>query len=306
MKVYRTKKAEKHIRETYDALLQKWRIKFKEKMIETRYGNTHVTECGNEYGKPLVMFHGVGDDSALMWFYNARALGEHFHLFAVDTIGGPGKSMIGERYNKKFDDVIWIDDILDGLALKKASFVGVSHGGYLVQLYALCRSERVDKAISLAASVPTETEGSPMKTMMKIFLPEALFPTKKNVKKLIIKLSGKHSEVFTENQMIMEHYAWLLKGFNNMAMGYHKVRAFSEEEINKIRSKVYYLVGRDDPFEKLGGAEALKSENMHVKFYGGVGHGINHEIAEEINQEIIEWVSGTNQKETVNDAIQAG
>jgi pimeloyl-ACP methyl ester carboxylesterase len=293
MKVYRTKKAEIHIRETYDALLQDWQTKVKEKMIETRYGNTHVTECGNEFGKPLVMFHGVGDDSALMWLYNARTLGEHFHLFAIDTIGGPGKSTIGEGYNEAFDDVMWIDDILDGLALIKASFVGVSHGGYLVQLYALCRSERVDKAISLASSVPVEANGSPIKTMMKIFLPEALFPTKKNVRRLIIKLSGTHSDVFTENQTIMEHYTWLLKGFNNMAMRYHKVRVFSEEEISKIRDKIYYIVGRDDPFEKLGGAEALESERMHVKFYDDVGHGINHEIAEEINKDIIEWVNGT-------------
>ncbi len=83
------------------------------------------------------------------------ALGKHFHLFAVDTIGGPGKSTFTEAYNKDFDDVLWIDDILDGLSLPKTSIAGVSNGGYLVQLYTLCRSERVDKAISLAASVPT-------------------------------------------------------------------------------------------------------------------------------------------------------
>lgn len=291
MKVYRTKKAQLRIMESYDALLQKWGIKIKERMIETRYGDTHVIEGGNEAGKPLVMFHGVGDDSALMWLYNADALGGHFHLYAVDTLGGPGKSIIGAGYNKDFDDVVWIDDILDGLALKRASFVGVSHGGYLVQLYALSRSERVDKAISLASSVPAGANGSPMKTMMKIFLPEALFPTKKNVRKLIIKLSGKHSEVFTENEMFMEHYMWLLKGFNNMAMRYHKIRAFNEEEIGKIRDKVYYIAGREDPFEKLGGARALESEKMHVKFYDDAGHGINHEIAEEINKEIIDWVT---------------
>ncbi len=289
--VYRSKTAEIHIKETYVELLQNWQIKVIEKMVETRYGSTHVIECGNEFGKPLVMFHGVGDDSALMWLYNARALGEHFHLYAIDTIGGPGKSIIGNGYNKEFDDVLWIDDILDGLALKRSSFVGVSHGGYLVQLYALCRGERVEKAISLAASVPIGTHGSPMKIMMKIFLPEALFPTKNNVRKLIVKLSGKHPEVFTENKIIMEHYTWLIKGFNNMAMRYHKVRNFNEEEISKIRDKVYYIVGRDDPFEKLGGAEALESEKMHVKFYDDVGHGINHEIAEEINREIIEWIN---------------
>jgi pimeloyl-ACP methyl ester carboxylesterase len=289
MKAYRSKKAERHILETYDELLRMWNIDYAERMVETRYGKAHVIECGCETGKPLILFHGVGDDSALMWIYNAAALGKHFHLFAIDTIGGPGKSTFTEAYDKDFNDVLWIDDILDMLHLTKVSIAGVSNGGYLVQLYTLFRSERVDRAISLAASVPTDKGGSPMKTMMKIFLPEALFPTKKNTEKLIVKLSGKHPEVFTDNGMIMEHYRWLLRGFKPMTMAYHTVRSFSEEEIGKIRDKVYYLVGQEDPFEKLGGAQALIDEKMHVKFYDGVGHGINHEISDIINEEITAW-----------------
>ena len=289
MKAYKSKRAQHHILETYDELLGLWKINFTERTVETRYGNTHVIECGCETGKPLVLFHGVGDDSALMWIYNAATLGRHFHLFAVDTIGGPGKSTYTKAYNRQFSDVLWIDDVLDGLQLSKASLAGVSNGGYLVQLYTLYRSERVDKAISLAASVPTGKIGSPMKTMMKIFLPEALFPTKKNMKRLIKKMSGQHPAVFTDNAAIMEHYRWLLKGFRPMTMSYHNIRSFSEDEISKIRNKVYYLVGRDDPFEKLGGMDALIGENMHVKFYDCVGHGINHEIADAINTEIIKY-----------------
>jgi hypothetical protein len=289
LKAYKSKRAQRHILETYDELLRQWKIDFTERTVVTRYGNAHVIECGCQTGKPLVLFHGVGDDSALMWIYNAAALGKRFHLLAVDTIGGPGKSTFTEAYNKEFSDVLWIDDVLDGLQLSQVSIAGVSNGGYLVQLYTLYRNERVDKAISLAASVPAGEIGSPMKTMMKIFLPEAIFPTKGNVKRLIIKLSGQHPEVFTDNAMIMEHYRWLLKGFRPMAMTYHAVRSFSEEEISKIRDRVYYLVGKEDPFEKLGGMQALIDEKMHVKFYDGVGHGINHEIADTINKEIIEW-----------------
>ena len=173
MKAYKSKKAKRQILETYDELLRLWKIDFTERTVETRYGNAHVIECGCETGKPLVLFHGVGDDSALMWIYNAAALGKHFHLFAVDTIGGPGKSTFTKAYNKKFNDVLWIDDVLDGLQLAQTSIAGVSNGGYLVQLYTLYRSERVDKAISLAASVPAGEIGSPMKTMMKIFLPKS-------------------------------------------------------------------------------------------------------------------------------------
>lgn len=291
MKAYKSNRAKSHILDTYDKLLKSWNIDVTEKMIETRYGGTHIIECGFNTGTPIVLFHGVGDDSALMWIYNAAALGKYFHLFAVDTIGGPGKSTFTNAYNKDFDDVLWIDDILNSLKLTKVSMIGVSNGGYLTQLYTLYRGERVDKAFSLASSVPVGEEKNLMKTMMKIFMPEALFPTKKNVEKLIKKLCGGHPEVFTDNSLIMEHYKWLLKGFNPMGMKYHNIRNFSEEEIGKIRSKVYYLVGHDDPFEKLGGEQALINERMNVKFYDGVGHGINHEIADIINTEIINLLS---------------
>jgi pimeloyl-ACP methyl ester carboxylesterase len=108
MKAYKSKQAQHHIINTYDNLLKLWNIDITEKMVKTRYGDTHVIECGIKAGQPLVMFHGVGDDSALMWIYNAAALGKYFHLFAVDTIGGPGKSTFTDAYNKNFDDVIYV------------------------------------------------------------------------------------------------------------------------------------------------------------------------------------------------------
>lgn len=292
IKVYRSSKAQSSIQNTYDKLIAKWDVRVDEIDIPTSYGNTHIIACGEETNPPLVLFHGVGDDSALMWVFNAKALSEQFRVYAVDTIGGPGKSTLGEGYNKGFDDVLWIDKVLEGLNLKKSSFMGVSHGGYLVQLYTLHRPDKVDKAICLSAAVPIGESGNPMKTMMKIFLPEVLFPTKNNVKKLLKKLSGANYSVFTEDKLIMEHYTSLIKGFNNMAMRYHKVSAFSEEEVDRIRDKVYYLVGIDDPFEQMGGALTLKNYRMNVKFYDSVGHGINHEISDEINQIVLKLLQG--------------
>ena len=291
MKVYRTKKAGIKILETYDRLLEQWGCDKKERDIDTAYGFTHVIEWGEEDKQPLVLFHGVGDDSALMWIYNAKTLGEHFHCFAIDTMGGPGKSIPGDGYNKSFDDVKWIDDVLDSLGINKAFFAGVSNGGYLTQLYTLERPEKVIRAISISCSVPTGPNGNPLKNMIKIFLPEALIPTKRNTEKLIKKLSGKNFRVFTDNETIMDHYRALLIGFNNMAMGYHKVRSFDEGEfenaLGKIRDKVIYLVGEEDPFEKLGGKEALLSSRMNAEFFEGAGHGLNHELADIINEKII-------------------
>lgn len=288
MKVYRSRKMQQEIIRTYNKLVKQWGIVVEEMDIATPYGMTHIIACGNKNNPPLLLFHGVGDDAALMWIYNAKYLSLYYRVYAVDTIGGPGKSVPGELYNKDFDDVLWIDKILESLSIEKAFFAGVSHGGYLVQVYALSRPERVIKGISISGALSVGNNGSPMATMMKIFLPEALFPTQKNVKKLIEKLCGENSAVFTENSDIMEHYTYLLKGFNNMAMGYHKVHTFTEKEVDIIRGKVEFLVGLEDPFEKLGGAAAIQVNHMCATFYENTGHGLNHERADEINKKMVE------------------
>jgi len=293
VKVYRNKKAEANILRTYDRLLASWEVEIIEKDIPTTYGSTHVIQWGRKTNPPLILFHGVGDDSPLMWVYNAKALQEHFSLYAIDTIGGPGKSRPNDNYTKGFDDLAWIDQVLDGLSLLRQSIciAGVSHGAYLAQLYGLHRPDQVKKILCMAGTVPAGN-ASPIKTMMKIFLPEALFPTPKNVVKLLCKLSGKHHHVFTENPDILEHYECLLKGFNNMAMSYHKIESFSRRQIDAIRDKSFFLVGEEDPFMILGGKDMLLQFNMKARFFPEAGHGINHELSQEINQIIAEYFLG--------------
>ncbi|MBP3886373.1 MAG: alpha/beta fold hydrolase [Cellulosilyticum sp.] len=284
IKPYKNRRSAEKILGTYNELLKQWDTIIEERDIETTYGSTHVIVAGKIDGLPVMLFHGVGDDSALMWLYNAKEWAEEFRLYAVDTIGGPGKSKPNSAYNESFDVARWVDEVREHLGLGKVNLIGVSHGGYLVQYYNLVRHEWVDKAISMASSVPDESSGSTMKKMMKVFFPEAFFPTNKNVKKLLHKMAGRNVGVFTENERIMTHYKWLLKGFNNMAMRYHKIKKFSVSEINVIRENTYYLIGEEDPFEKLGGKEALIQHKMKVRFFEETGHGINHEKAEEVNQ----------------------
>jgi len=289
MKVFKSDIYRQRIFDTYDILLALWDIPKEEYDLRTFYGTTHVIACGDKNKPPLVLFHGVGDNSALMWLYNAKELSRHFRVYAIDTIGGPGKSIPNENYNKNFDDIRWIDEVLDALSLNRCHAAGVSNGAYLAQYYGTARPERFDKIICMAGSLPAGTS-SPMKNMMKIFLPEALFPTKKNIVRLLKKLSGKKSAVFTENPAVMEHYEYLLKGFNNMAMRHHKLISFNQAQIDIIKNKALYLMGQEDPFVKLGAGDALTRHQMNSRFYPEVGHGINHEISNEINQAILKYL----------------
>ncbi len=293
--VYKNEKAGRMIQESYDALLKLWGADIKELDISGRYGTTHVIETGNQNMPPLVLFHGVGDDAALMWIYNAKELSQHFHVFAIDTIGGPGKSVPGDGYDKSFDDEIWISELLDKLGLEKVFLAGVSNGAYLTQMYTIKNPERVIKAVSMAG-VPVKTTGNSkmaaMKAMMKVFLPEALFPSDKNVMKLIRKMTGSNYSAFTNNEIVFRHFKQLMTGFKRSAMLNHKVIGFSEEEIFSLKDKLLCIVGKKDPFIMLGGTqleEALKQYPLQVIFMDDAGHGINHEKAAEVNKLIIDY-----------------
>lgn len=289
MKVYRSKKAKEKIIDTYDTLIEKWETPVDSVDVPTRYGLTHVNIFGKKEANALVLFHGVGDNSALMWIYNASELAKHFRVYAIDTIGGPGKSKPNHNYNKHFDDILWLDEIFDYFNLNNLNIAGVSNGGYLAQYYTLARNNRVNRVLCMATSVPVSSGGSPVLTMMRIFFPQALIPTKKNVLRIITKLSGKNSGAFTENPLILEHFTYLMRGFNRMAMAYHKVIPFTDHQVESIRGKCKYFVGEEDPFAKLGGKAMLEKYKMDVEFFDEVGHGINHEIPDEINAKMIAY-----------------
>ena len=287
---YKTSDGRRMIYESYDALLKLWDTELTELDIDTSWGKTHVITAGSKANPPLVLFHGVGDNSALMWIYNAKALAQHFFIAALDAVGGSGKSEPNERYFKDFDQTKWIDEVLDGLSIGKADLAGVSYGCYLTQCYAIKRPERVGKILCMAGSIACGGGHSRMFRMMKVFLPEAMFPTDKNVLRLIRKLSGDNAAAFTDNADLMRHWACLLRYFNNQSMMYHKMRSFTPQQFAAIRDRMFILIGDRDPLSHHSDALKLMDENkVNYQIVSGAGHGINHEKAERINRTMVEY-----------------
>jgi pimeloyl-ACP methyl ester carboxylesterase len=289
MNVFKSEKLKESILETYNQLLDMWGVEKEERDIMTTYGATHIIACGDRDKPPLLLFHGAGDNSALMWIYNAGYLSRYFRIYAVDTIGGPGKSEPDENYNNDFSAAAWTDEILSALNLDSVYIAGVSNGAYLAQCYGIRRPVKVKKIVCMAGTVPV-TKHDPMKLIMKVFLPEALFPTTENMNKLMAKLCGTNIRAFTGNPVVMEHYLNLLKGFNNITMRHHRIESFDVSQLDLIRGKTLYLVGDADPFAAMGGKELLIRHKMNARFFPNVGHGINHEIADEINGIIVGYL----------------
>lgn len=295
IKVYKSEKGKKEIIKTYDILLSKWGIAYSEIDIDTRYGSTHIITAGKIDNPPLVLFHGVGDDSAMMWVYNAKAWSSKYRIYAIDTIGGPGKSVPNEYYNENFDMLLWVDDVLKELDIKKANFAGVSNGAYITQSYGARRPSKCIKLVCMAGGL-TAGDKSPglwdMIQTFKVFFPEALFPTKKNLIKLITKLCGANLYRILDDKDIISHWYALIRYFNNMAMGYYKLIPLSGAEVSNMRDNSLFIIGDKDPIaygEKA--VNILKENQMEFIIINGAGHAVNHEFSNKVNEMVLDFLS---------------
>ncbi|WP_230202549.1 alpha/beta fold hydrolase [Paenibacillus ihumii] len=278
--------------DSYDKLLSAWETSFKERDIETTYGQTHMIIAGDPQHPPLLLFHGTADNSAMMWVYNIKELAEKFYVIAVDAIGGSGKSEPNLNYGHQFDQVRWIDEIVSVLDMESLNVCGVSYGAYLSYYYTLKRPDKVNKAICLAGRIPS-SQFEIMSKMMAAFLPEALLPSEKHCKKLLRKLSGPNYIKFAENEVLITHWYYLLRYFNNKSMMHHKIAIMDDAaEIAKARGKLLFLIGKYDRLSNYPQAiKKLEDNELNYKIIKDAGHALNHELPEIINEEIISFLT---------------
>lgn len=283
---YKSPEGGKLILESYDRLLRAWGMEKEEMDVDTSYGKTHIITAGESSNPPLLLFHGVGDDSALMWLYNAASLAADFRIFAVDTMGGPGKSEPNELYYKNFSQTGWIDEILNVLKLDKVFITGVSNGAYLTLLYSIKRPEKVIKSVCMAGGI-----GSGSMLHMLKFIPAALFPTQGNIKRLMKMLCGPNTNKLVQNDLVMKHWTYLLKHFNTRSMMYQKMTRITEDDLPVLKDKTLFLLGETDGLSNLPKAEEkLKKNNLRYKVVKDCGHALNHQQSELINREIADFM----------------
>lgn len=148
--IYKSAEGERAVRERYLGFLKHWPAANEHVRVPTREGETFVVVSGPREAPPLMLFHGSMANSA-MWMGDVARWAEHFRVYAVDMIGEAGLSAQSRPPLEGDAHALWLDDVLHGLALTRASMVGASLGGWLALDYAIRRPERVK---SLAVLCP--------------------------------------------------------------------------------------------------------------------------------------------------------
>jgi pimeloyl-ACP methyl ester carboxylesterase len=144
--VFRSPESQAQYYAAYDAMLKQWPVPFEELFIPTRFGDTHVIASGPKDAPALILLHSAGSGAA-QWFRNVGPFSQLNRTYAVDVIGEVNKSRTSLGFKARRECIDWMADLLDGLVIEKADFVGNSYGGFLAFNTTLYLPERVKKVV---------------------------------------------------------------------------------------------------------------------------------------------------------------
>jgi pimeloyl-ACP methyl ester carboxylesterase len=147
--IYKSTEGGRLVRERYKAFLAHWPVTPNQQVrVPTSQGETFVVISGPEDAPALLLLHGGAANSA-MWMGEVRAFARFFRVYCIDMIGEPGLSAPARPPLASDAHAVWLDDVLNGLAVAKASIVGISLGGWLALDYTIRRPARVERAAVL-------------------------------------------------------------------------------------------------------------------------------------------------------------
>jgi pimeloyl-ACP methyl ester carboxylesterase len=174
MTIYKSSEGQARILSLYESFQEGLGVGFRDRMVDTRFGQTHVLVTGPEGGPPVVVTHG-GNSIAPQGLRGLLPLLEQgrYRVYAPDTVGHPGKSAQTRLSPRDQSYGQWLNDVLDGLGLDSAAFVGGSFGAGIILRLAAYAPRRITR---LALFVPSGIIAVPVTSMVfRVGLPYLLY-----------------------------------------------------------------------------------------------------------------------------------
>ena len=143
-RIFKSEAGAAEVTKLYRQVLDGWPVPAEQKRLPTRQGETFVIACGAAAAPPLILLHGAQSNAA-SWMFDAAVWSSQFRVYAIDMIGDAGFSAPSRPPLDSDAHALWLDDVLDALGMSRASFVGMSLGGWLALDYAVRRPGRAER-----------------------------------------------------------------------------------------------------------------------------------------------------------------
>ncbi|SRR6266511_689416 len=276
----------------YKKSLAAWPVPYEELMVRTRYGDTHVIASGPIDRDPIVLIHAAGVNGT-MWGPNISALSQQYRVYALDTIGDFGKSILNDSklYPKSAQDYSrWLIDVFDGLGISQASaVVGSSMGGWITHAAAIFAPERIKKIVLLdpAAGIPTKTKWAGM------FLSATIFPFKSNYRNISRKVLGSKQSKGKELW-----FDYMVAAFSSKSKAKPRLglpSKFSDKQLSDTKAPTLLLIGENEVI--YGSIDATierakkRISNIQTEIIPDAGHLPNIDQPEIVNTRILKFLA---------------
>lgn len=275
----------------YDAVLAAWPVPFEERDIATRLGLTHVIVSGPPDAPPLLLLPNFAG-SATVWRLNIAGLSRHYRTYAVDVIGQPGKSVANQRIRTRRQVADWLNDLLDGLGIGRASMVGCSYGGFVALNHAVLAPERVDRIVAISPPGVFASQYWKLVYLMMIKAP---------LRQLLHRLKGgARIDPKTANAARFAAYRdkqWsalmTVMATERPTMCVTKTPAFTDAELRAIRAPTLLLIGeREVVYDANTALKHAQSRMLQLK--GAIVPDADHIAAmaqpDDVNRRIVEFL----------------
>jgi len=179
--IYKCRAGEAEIQALYDEALDGLGLGYESLTVGTRAGDTHVLAVGPEDAPPVVFLPGGNflNPTCLQWF---SPLASDHRLYAPDLVGQPGRSSQTRPSPKGDGHAFWVEDVLDGLGLRRVPLLGLSYGAGLAIRTMGLAPERVSRAALVS---PAAVAAGPIPRMLsEVALPMLLYrlrPTRESL-----------------------------------------------------------------------------------------------------------------------------
>jgi pimeloyl-ACP methyl ester carboxylesterase len=245
-------------------------IPHKTTYVETRFGSTHVITAGRENGKPVVLWHGL-NANATTWVAWIRALEPTYRVYAVDAIGGMGKSAPSRPPKKGPVYGHWAAEALGGLGLRRANMIGASNGSWLIGKLGSVAPEMIASAILMS---PAGLVRLSMVQALRMIPRVLLRPPAEAARQLVALLSPPDLPADPFNQEFLELM---------LASRFRSERAaplLSDTELSQLAAPTYLLVGQYEasfnPYRAIKRGLSLLPHVITAEIVPGVGHTMVH------------------------------
>jgi pimeloyl-ACP methyl ester carboxylesterase len=285
---YKTENSRRWLETWLKDVLRTNNLDYERLEVETFLGKTSV--LAKNHGREdleAVIFLPGGRTCGIFWDINNNLapLYDNFRIYLIDVNGQPGLSegnappLESDGYGR------WLKELIAGLGLTQANFVGASFGGSLIMKLGEVDSGLIKRAVMCNPAGFVNISIKP-RNLYYLLMP-LLLPSKKMVMNFLDKIVF-HSDFTLEPKKREQLAEFIL--YTNMYFQFaaENPRPLADETLKKLNAAAYLILDRDDIFipqnKTQKRAEKFLPNLKETVWLNKHGHGI--ELADEIGVEI--------------------